>query len=80
MSSANPFAVRRGLVVRHYRTNHLYTVLHLATLEGSGEDAVVYQSSENGRVWVRTLANFTELVPNPASGLSTPVRRFFPEV
>lgn len=79
MSAGDPFAVTRGLVVRHYRTNHLYTVLHLATLESTGENVVVYQGSENGRVWVRTLANFTELVPNPASGLSTPVRRFFPE-
>lgn len=73
------FTPQPGMVVRHYRNNHLYTVLHVGTWEATGEPCVVYQGSKTGRVWVRTLANFTELVPNPASVVSTPASRFFPE-
>ena len=38
---------------KHYKTSCFYKILHHATHSESQEQLVVYQSVDNGKVWVR---------------------------
>ena len=49
-------------IYRHFKGGY-YLVQSLATIESTGEEVVIYQSLQNGRVWARPLAVFRELVP-----------------
>lgn len=49
-------------IYRHFKGGY-YVVLSLATIESTGEEVVVYQSLQDGRMWVRPLSVFRELVP-----------------
>lgn len=49
-------------IYRHFKGGY-YVVQSLATIESTGEEVVIYQSLQDGRVWVRPLAVFSELVP-----------------
>ena len=46
---------------QHYKGG-VYELLTTATDESTQELMVVYRSEETGRVWVRSLANFTQMV------------------
>ena len=48
---------------RHFRNGQLYRLLTFATIEATGEKAVVYQAMYGDkRVWIRPKANFFEEV------------------
>ena len=48
---------------RHFRNGQLYRLLTFATIEATGEEAVVYQAMYgDNRVWIRPKANFFEEV------------------
>ena len=48
---------------RHFRNGQLYRLLTFATIEATGEEAVVYQTMYGDhRVWIRPKANFFEEV------------------
>ena len=48
---------------RHFRNGQLYRFLTFATIEATGEEAVVYQAMYgDNRVWIRPKANFFEEV------------------
>lgn len=48
---------------RHFRNGQLYRLLTFATIEATGEEAVVYQAMYGDhRVWIRPKANFFEEV------------------
>ena len=50
-------------VYRHFRNGQLYRFLTYATIEATGEEAVVYQAMYgDNRVWIRPKANFFEVV------------------
>lgn len=49
-------------IYRHFKGGY-YVVLSLASIESTGEEVVVYQSLQDGRMWVRPLSVFRELVP-----------------
>ena len=49
-------------IYRHFRGGY-YVVQSLAYIESTGEEVVIYQSLQDGRVWVRPLTSFNELVP-----------------
>lgn len=49
-------------IYRHFKGGY-YVVQSLATIESTGEEVVIYQSLQDGRVWVRPVSVFTELVP-----------------
>ena len=51
-------------IYRHFKGGY-YIVHSLATVEADsdGEEVVVYQSLQDGRVWLRPLSSFQELVP-----------------
>lgn len=46
---------------RHYKGG-VYTVISLATIESTMEEAVVYVNPRSGGMWIRTLADFTAIV------------------
>lgn len=48
---------------RHFRNKKIYRFVTFATLEATGEDAVVYQAMyADRRTWIRTKTNFFEQV------------------
>ena len=48
---------------RHFRNGQLYRLLTFATIEATGEEAVVYQAMYgDNRVWIRPKTNFFEEV------------------
>jgi len=48
---------------RHFRNGQLYRLLSFATIEATGEEAVVYQAMYgDNRVWIRPKTNFFESV------------------
>lgn len=49
-------------IYRHFKGGY-YVVQSLASIESTGEEVVIYQSLQDGRVWVRPLTSFRELVP-----------------
>ena len=49
-------------IYRHFNGGY-YVVQSLATIESTGEKVVIYQSLQNGRVWVRPVSVFHEPVP-----------------
>lgn len=49
-------------IYRHFKGGY-YVVQSLATIESTGEEVVIYQSLQDGRVWVRPSSVFRELVP-----------------
>lgn len=49
-------------IYRHFKGGY-YVVHSVATVESSGEQVVVYQSLQDGRVWTRPLSVFQEPVP-----------------
>ena len=61
-----PANLKRGvapLYYRHFRNGQLYRLLTFATIEATGEEAVVYQALYGDhRVWIRPKANFFEEV------------------
>jgi len=50
-----------GEIYRHYKGGH-YSVVTSAIKEDTLEPMVVYRSNARGSVWIRTHANFVELV------------------
>lgn len=48
---------------RHFRGGY-YIVHSVATVESTGEQVVIYQSLQDGRVWTRPLSEFQEPVPD----------------
>jgi len=52
-----------GAYYRHFRNKQLYRLLTFATIEATGEEAVVYQALYGEhRVWIRPKDNFFEEV------------------
>lgn len=49
-------------IYRHFKGGY-YVVQSLASIESTGEEVVIYQSLQDGRVWVRPVSSFQELVP-----------------
>lgn len=49
-------------IYRHFRGGY-YVVQSVATVESTGEQVVIYQSLQDGRVWTRPLSEFQEPVP-----------------
>jgi len=48
---------------RHFRNGKLYRILEYATIEATGEEAVVYEAMyDDHRVWIRPKSNFFEEV------------------
>lgn len=47
---------------RHFRGGY-YIVHSVASVESTGEQVVVYQSLQDGRVWTRPVSSFNEPVP-----------------
>lgn len=47
---------------RHFKGGY-YIVHSVASVESTGEQVVVYQSLQDGRVWTRPLSSFQEPVP-----------------
>ena len=47
---------------RHFRGGY-YIVHSVASVESTGEQVVIYQSLQDGRVWTRPLTSFNEQVP-----------------
>jgi hypothetical protein len=67
------------MILRHFRTDKLYTVLHLARNSSDKQDVVVYQANRDGVIWVRPVEEFYDLMPIPGCTQTTPVSRFWPE-
>ena len=52
-----------GLYYRHFRNRKIYRFVTFATIEATGEEAVVYQAMYGDkRFWIRTKENFFEEV------------------
>ena len=49
-------------IYRHFKGGY-YIVHSVATVESTGEQVVIYQSLQDGRVWTRPLSVFQEPVP-----------------
>ena len=49
-------------IYRHFRGGY-YIVQSVATVESTGEQVVIYQSLQDGRVWTRPVSSFIEAVP-----------------
>lgn len=49
-------------IYRHFKGGY-YIVHSLATVESTGEEVVVYQSLQDGKMWTRPASVFQELVP-----------------
>ena len=49
-------------IYRHFKGGY-YVVHSLATVESTGEEVVIYQSLQDGKVWTRPSSVFCELVP-----------------
>lgn len=49
-------------IYRHFKGGY-YVVQSLASIESTGDEVVIYQSLQDGRVWVRPVSSFNELVP-----------------
>lgn len=48
---------------RHFRNGQIYRLLFMATIEATGEEAVVYQAMYGERkIWIRPKENFFEEV------------------
>ena len=48
---------------RHFRNGQIYRLLCMATIEATGEEAVVYQAMYGEqKIWIRPKANFFEEV------------------
>lgn len=45
---------------RHVKTNGVYVVMAIGRLESDLTEVVVYQSVENGSVWVRNKSEFED--------------------
>lgn len=45
---------------RHVKTNGIYLVIAIGRLESDLTEVVVYQSIENGAVWVRNKSEFED--------------------
>ena len=52
-----------GKIYRHYKGN-LYKIIALAKHSETTEDMIVYQSLENGQVWVRPKSMWNEIINN----------------
>ena len=62
-------------IYRHFKGGY-YVVQSLATIESTGEEVVIYQSLQDGRVWVRPVSVFTELVPEDKENPTGQKHRF----
>ena len=61
---------------RHYKGG-FYMVIANGYLESTGEPAVIYKSHDTGKIWVRSLANWSETVEVcDANGIYSEVPRF----
>ena len=49
-------------IFRHFKGGY-YVVHNLAKVESTGEEVVVYQSLQDGKVWTRPMSSFLEEVP-----------------
>lgn len=74
LASSPPVVERDAERVRHFKGGE-YRVISAATIEATEERAVVYRSEGTGLTWVRTYADFTQLVEWP-DGVTRP--RFVP--
>lgn len=64
------------ITVRHVKTQGLYRVLNeLAFIEATQEQAVVYQSLADGKVWVRPYDEFHDGRFQPADGRDEEIER-----
>lgn len=59
----NSTAIGRMNIYRHFKGGY-YVVLSVATDEPTGDEVVVYQSLQDGKVWTRPLSVFQEPVPD----------------
>lgn len=53
----------RGTVWKHTKSGRHYVVVALAKRESDGEHVVVYESVDDGAVWVRPLKEWHQIVP-----------------
>lgn len=61
MSRKDRYEDMRGTLYRHLKTGgHYYVETDEATIEKTGERAVVYTSVKDGRVWVRPFDEFND--------------------
>ena len=45
---------------RHRKRGHIYQVISTGILERTMEPVVIYQSEDDGRIWVRPVGEFTD--------------------
>jgi hypothetical protein len=50
----------RGDLHVHKKTGNIYRVLHVGQMESTQHEMVVYQSTEDQRIWIRPLPEFNE--------------------
>lgn len=62
-------------IYRHFKGGY-YVVLSQATVEETGEQVVIYQSLQDGRVWTRPLSVFLEPVPSDKENPTGQTMRF----
>ena len=77
------FPIARGTLWRHFKGG-VYRILHIALMEGTREDVVVYMNvTEHGadlpvpQIWVRPVNEWREFVEIPG-GTGTKITRFSP--
>lgn len=62
-------------IYRHFKGGY-YIVHSLAHIEKTGEDVVVYQSLQDGNVWVRPVSEFNDPVPEDKPNPTGQAHRF----
>ena len=62
-------------IYRHFKGGY-YIVLSQATVEATGEQVVIYQSLQDGRVWTRPLSVFCEPIPHDKDNPTGQALRF----
>ena len=55
--------IKIGNIYRHYKGN-IYKIIALAKHSETVEDMIVYQSVENGDIWVRPKYMWNEIIDN----------------
>ena len=55
---------KEGNLVQHFKGG-VYKILYIATDTTTMEESVVYESELDGKVWVRSLKEFSETITRP---------------
>lgn len=55
--------IKKGSIYKHYKGN-IYKIIEFAKHSETMEDMIVYQSLENGDIWVRPKYMWNEIINN----------------